>query len=90
VALANPLAGIGVFVGERMLRKPLEAFSSARYHIGGTLDEPDVRFVRVFDVTPDPDAGDPAATAAGEVSSAEADPTYSDEKATEEPETRDE
>jgi uncharacterized protein YhdP len=52
VALANPLAGLGVLVGERVLRKPLEQFSSARYHIGGTLDEPDVRFVSVFDVTP--------------------------------------
>jgi hypothetical protein len=40
VALANPLAGIGVLVGERVLRKPLEQFSSARYRISGTLDDP--------------------------------------------------
>lgn len=52
VALANPLAGLGVLVGERMLRKPLEQFSSARYHISGTLDDPEVKFVSVFDVTP--------------------------------------
>src|SRR5690606_30160700 len=52
VALANPLAGLGVLVGERVLRKPLEQFSSARYHIGGTLDEPEVKLVGVFDVEP--------------------------------------
>jgi uncharacterized protein YhdP len=52
VALANPLAGIGVLVGERVLRRPLEQFSSARYRIGGTLDDPQVSFVSVFDVSP--------------------------------------
>lgn len=52
VALANPLAGLGVLVGERVLRKPIEQFSSARYHISGTLDDPDVKLVSVFDDTP--------------------------------------
>ncbi len=57
VALANPLAGLGVLVGERVLRKPLEQFSSAKYRIGGTLDDPAVEFVSVFDVgTPEQDA----------------------------------
>ncbi|MEQ8482900.1 MAG: AsmA-like C-terminal region-containing protein [Pseudomonadales bacterium] len=58
VALANPLAGIGMLVGERVLRKPLEQFSSARYRISGTLDDPQVSFVSVFDVTPAEQAGD--------------------------------
>ncbi len=49
IALANPLAGLGVLVGERMLRKPLEQFSSAKYTVQGTLAEPDVRFVELFD-----------------------------------------
>jgi uncharacterized protein YhdP len=49
VALANPLAGLGVLVGERMLRKPLEQFSSARYRVTGTLDEPKARLVSIFD-----------------------------------------
>ncbi len=49
IALANPLAGLGVLVGERMLRKPLEQFSSAKYTVHGTLAEPDVRFVELFD-----------------------------------------
>ncbi len=57
VALANPLAGLGVLVGERVLRKPLEQFSSAKYRIGGTLDDPAVEFVSVFDVgAPEQDA----------------------------------
>jgi len=49
IALANPLAGLGVLVGERVLRKPLEQFSSAKYAVHGTLAEPDVRFVELFD-----------------------------------------
>jgi uncharacterized protein YhdP len=61
VALANPLAGLGVLVGERMLRKPIEQFSSARYRISGTVDDPQVRFMSVFDVTtPDTAADDEA------------------------------
>ncbi|MEQ8857320.1 MAG: AsmA-like C-terminal region-containing protein [Pseudomonadales bacterium] len=66
VALANPLVGLGVLVGERVLRKPLEQFSSARYRIGGTLDNPDVKFVSVFDVSSPAsveEAGDPDAPA---------------------------
>ena len=49
LALANPLAGLGVLVGERVLRKPLEQFSSARYHITGTLDAPRAKLVSIFD-----------------------------------------
>jgi uncharacterized protein YhdP len=53
IALANPLAGLGVLVGERVLRKPLEQFSSAKYEIGGTLDAPELKFVGVWDTTMD-------------------------------------
>jgi uncharacterized protein (TIGR02099 family) len=68
VALANPLAGVGLLVGERVFRKPLEQFSSARYRIGGTLEEPDVKLVSVFDVTtPAREAGQAAEAATGEV-----------------------
>ncbi|MFK7912959.1 MAG: YhdP family protein [Pseudomonadales bacterium] len=49
VAIANPLAGLGVLVGERVLRKPLEQFSSARYRITGTLDAPKAKLVSIFD-----------------------------------------
>jgi uncharacterized protein YhdP len=51
IALANPIAGLGVLVGERVLRKPLEQFSSARYDIGGTLENPEVKLVSVFDTS---------------------------------------
>jgi hypothetical protein len=53
VALANPLAGLGVLVGERVLRKPLEQFSSAKYQISGTLDDPELKFVNVWDTSVD-------------------------------------
>jgi uncharacterized protein YhdP len=51
LALANPLAGAGVIVGERVLRKPIEAFSSAKYQVSGTIDEPVVNLVNVFDTS---------------------------------------
>ena len=53
VALANPLAGLGVLVGERVLRKPLEQFSSAKYQITGTLDDPELKFISVWDTSID-------------------------------------
>jgi len=53
IALANPLAGLGVLVGERVLRKPLEQFSSAKYQIGGTLEDPKLKFVSVWDTKMD-------------------------------------
>ena len=49
LALANPLAGLGVLVGERVLRKPLRAFSTAKFDVKGTLDEPEVNFVGLWD-----------------------------------------
>ncbi|MCZ6709520.1 MAG: hypothetical protein O7B25_04075, partial [Gammaproteobacteria bacterium] len=62
VALANPLVGAGILVGERMLRGPIEQFSSAKYAIGGTLDDPDVNLVSVFDTSMKPvENGDSAA-----------------------------
>lgn len=51
LALANPLAGLGVLVGERVLRKPLRAFSTAKFDVKGTLDEPEVNFVGLWDRT---------------------------------------
>lgn len=51
LSLANPLAGLGVVVGERVLRKPLEQFSSAKFEVKGTLDEPEVNFVSLWDTS---------------------------------------
>ncbi|MCB1685457.1 MAG: hypothetical protein KDI31_13250, partial [Pseudomonadales bacterium] len=53
IAIANPLAGLGVLVGERVLRKPLEQFSSAKYQISGTLQDPELKFVGVWDTSMD-------------------------------------
>jgi uncharacterized protein YhdP len=44
----NPLAGIGVAVGERVFRKPIERMSSAKFSITGSLEEPDVVFTELF------------------------------------------
>lgn len=49
LALANPVAGLGVMLGEQILRKPIQQFSSAKFSIGGTLDDPEVRFVSLWD-----------------------------------------
>ena len=49
LGLANPLAGLGVVIGERVLRKPLRAFSTAKFAVSGTLDEPQVKFVSLWD-----------------------------------------
>ena len=38
--LGNPVTGLGVVVGERILRDRLEDFSTARYSVTGTLSEP--------------------------------------------------
>jgi uncharacterized protein YhdP len=48
---ANPLIGVGVLVGERVLRKPLEQFSSAKYAVTGSLDEPELKLLSIFDNT---------------------------------------
>ena len=49
LALANPIAGLGVMVGERVLRKPIEQFSTAKFEITGTLNEPEVKFISLWD-----------------------------------------
>jgi uncharacterized protein YhdP len=45
---ANPILGGAVFVGERLFRDQIDSFSSAKYRIDGTLDEPNVTFDQVF------------------------------------------
>ncbi len=49
LALANPVAGLGVMLGEQILRKPIQQFSSAKYAITGTLDDPQIKFVSLWD-----------------------------------------
>ena len=49
LALANPVAGLSVMLGEQILRKPIQQFSSAKFAITGTLEEPQVKFVSLWD-----------------------------------------
>ena len=49
LALANPVAGLGVVIGEQILRKPIEQFSSAKFQIEGTFEDPSVRFQSLLD-----------------------------------------
>jgi len=47
-AVANPVVGIGIYVGSKIIEGPLESFSSARYQISGPIDDPDVVFDGIF------------------------------------------
>lgn len=47
--VANPLAGAGVFVAERLFRDAIDKYSSARYRISGTVDQPEVVFDTIFE-----------------------------------------
>lgn len=49
LGLANPIVGATVVLGERMLRKPIEQFSTAKFAVTGTLDDPEVEFVSLWD-----------------------------------------
>lgn len=48
ILLANPITGAGVLVAERVFRDQIDRFSSARYRLRGTLDQPEVSFVSIF------------------------------------------
>jgi uncharacterized protein YhdP len=60
VAIANPLAGIGVAIGERILRKPIQRMSSAKFTVDGRIDDPEVKFLTLWGESIDamPDAGE--------------------------------
>ena len=49
LAMSNPAAAAGVLVGRQVFKDPIERLSSGMYRLGGTIDEPDVQFVRMFD-----------------------------------------
>ncbi|XOV84275.1 MAG: YhdP family protein [bacterium] len=49
LGLANPIVGATVVLGERMLRKPIEQFSTAKFEVTGTLEDPQVKFVSLWD-----------------------------------------
>ncbi len=49
--VAGPLTGIGIIIARNLFRKKIDQFSSAKYKISGTIDEPDIEFVGIFDDT---------------------------------------
>lgn len=44
----GPLVGAGVYLAQRVFENQINAMSSAKYKVGGTLDKPDIRFVQIF------------------------------------------
>ena len=45
----GPLVGAGVFIAQKVFEDQINAMSSAKYKVGGTLDEPQIEFVSIFD-----------------------------------------
>ena len=45
----GPLAGAGVMLAKLMFENQIDQMSSARYKISGTLDQPNIEFVAIFD-----------------------------------------
>ncbi len=49
VSLANPVAGLAVLAGQQALKRPIKQLSTAKYQISGSWDDPDVKFVGIWD-----------------------------------------
>ena len=64
LAMSNPAAAAGVLVGRQLFKDPIEKLSSGMYQVGGTFDEPDVQFVRMFDNAVDAEPEDAPLTPA--------------------------
>ena len=47
----GPLTGAGVFLAQRIFEDQIDTLSSAKYHIGGTVDNPNIEFVSIFSDT---------------------------------------
>jgi uncharacterized protein (TIGR02099 family) len=48
LGFVNPIAAGAVLVGERLFRNQIDKFSSAKYKVTGTLQNPEVNFEQVF------------------------------------------
>ncbi len=48
LGFVNPIAAGAVLVGERLFRNQIDNLSSAKYKVGGTLQNPEVNFEQVF------------------------------------------
>ena len=56
LASTNPATAAGVLLGREVFKRQIEALSSARYRVTGTLEEPKPSFVGIFtgEFSPDP------------------------------------
>ncbi|MBT4493379.1 MAG: TIGR02099 family protein [Gammaproteobacteria bacterium] len=45
----GPLAGAGVMIAQKVFENQINQMSSAKYKITGTIDEPNIEFVAIFD-----------------------------------------
>ncbi len=45
----GPLAGAGVMIAQRLFEDQIDTMSSAKYHISGTIEDPLIEFVTIFD-----------------------------------------
>ena len=44
----GPLTGLGILLLRKLFGKQIDRLSSAKYKIGGTIEEPDIKFVSIF------------------------------------------
>ena len=47
----GPLAGIGVMLAQKVFKNQINQMSSAKYKISGSIEEPDIQFVTIFNNT---------------------------------------
>lgn len=45
----GPLVGAGVMLAQRVFENQIDQFSSAKYKISGTIEQPEIEFVSIFD-----------------------------------------
>jgi len=47
--VTGPLAGATVYIAQKVFEDQIDQMSSAKYQIGGTIDDPDIQFISIFD-----------------------------------------
>lgn len=51
ISIANPALGVGLLIGSTTLEGPIRQMTSGRYTVQGTLTDPEVSFVGMFDAS---------------------------------------
>ena len=47
----GPLVGAGVYIAQKVFENQINAMSSAKYKVGGTIEQPEIEFVSIFNDT---------------------------------------